>query len=73
MIGYVLYTTKTEPGTIRTHSFNSVTFWPDGLVAFETDSGIRDHIMHNYIDFGIFPTGPENQTKPPQLSENAEQ
>lgn len=62
MTGYVLYTEKNEPETVRSHPFDRIVSLADGVLILQTDQGPRSHTMNDYIDFGIFPIGPEHQT-----------
>jgi hypothetical protein len=62
MVGYVVYIEKDEPGTVRTHHFNGIVSMADGVLTLDTDDkGRREHKMDDYVAFGIFPFGPDNQ------------
>jgi len=61
LIGYVVYVEKSDPDTVRTHTFNAIVSLTAGVLVLETDKGRREHIMENYQDFGMLPYGPANQ------------
>jgi len=61
LIGYAVYVEKSDPDTVRTHTFNEIVSLVEGVLVLETDKGRREHTMENYQDFGMFPYGPANQ------------